>query len=416
MNRLACLHLLAIAAFSVAACEGARDTELDDQGITHLTDPTDPQPDPPAAEERQPGSPGSGSSGGSSSGSSSAGTSSGGTPGGGCTFKDSVDHDGDGLSYLEGDCNDCNASIRPGKIDLPGNGIDEDCSGKADEDATCDASLALGSTDPLDGARALGVCRKVAANGPAWGIVSAKYVKPDGTPLTDAIGHGILDAFGPNKPLFGQKMLALSSGAARAPGQAGYASPSGKDKGYTHGTPAGWPKPSPACPGVTPSPNAHDGAALQLTVRVPVDAHSMSFEHALFTADFSADVCSKYNDAFVAIMSPPPPGAIDGNVVFDALGGPIGASSPLLQACTPGTYDGITFACGLGAAALQGTGFEGHGATGWLRTTVPVDPGSTITLLFAVWDSGDGTFDTTVLLDSLRFWTQPVAKVQTVPK
>lgn len=411
MNRQVCLHLLAIASFSVAACQGAKDTELDDQGVTHLTDPAEPGADAPAAEDRQDGSsPGTGSSGGSSSGSTSGG------PGGGCKNKDGVDHDGDGLSFLDGDCNDCDPGVRPGKIDVPGNGIDEDCSGKADEDATCDASLGLASTDPLDGARALGVCRAVGASKPGWGVVSAKYVKPDGTPLTDPLGVGILDAFGPTKPSFGQRMLALSSGAARTPGQPGYAAPSGKDKAYTHGTPAGWPKPSPSCPGIAPSPNAHDGAALELTVRVPVDAHAMSFEHALFTADFPSDVCSKYNDQFVVIMSPPPPGALDGNIVFDGLGGPIGASSPFLQVCAPGTYDGLTFACGQGTAALQGTGFEGRGATGWLRTTVPVEPSSTITLLFAVWDSGDGTYDTTVLLDSLRFWTQPVAKVQTVPK
>jgi RHS repeat-associated protein len=40
-----------------------------------------------------------------------------------------IDDDGDGFSETQGDCNDTNAGIGPGAIDVPGNGIDEDCSG-----------------------------------------------------------------------------------------------------------------------------------------------------------------------------------------------------------------------------------------------------------------------------------------------
>src|SRR5262245_485529 len=58
----------------------------------------------------------------------------------GCAFQDSVDHDGDGFSFTDGDCNDCDPSANPGAFDVAGNGVDEDCSGTPDDEpANCDA-------------------------------------------------------------------------------------------------------------------------------------------------------------------------------------------------------------------------------------------------------------------------------------
>jgi hypothetical protein len=40
-----------------------------------------------------------------------------------------IDNDGDGLNEEQGDCDDVNPNIHPGVVDIPDNGIDEDCNG-----------------------------------------------------------------------------------------------------------------------------------------------------------------------------------------------------------------------------------------------------------------------------------------------
>src|SRR6185436_3359760 len=112
------------------------------------------------------------------------------------------------------------------------NGVDEDCNGNTDDEpADCDSAVPLEGDDPVDAARALGLCRKAVAG--SWGLVSARWTFPDGAtgsgyndklgcdpPQTGqppaALQRGLLPGFGPAvAPREGKAMLALSSGAAR---------------------------------------------------------------------------------------------------------------------------------------------------------------------------------------------------------
>ena len=80
-------------------------------------------------------------------------------------------------------------------------------------------------------------------------------------------------------------------------------------------------------------------------------------------------------------------------------------SAEFLTVCAPGSG----YACGSGSAELTGTGFDDNGATPWLSTTAPVQPGEAFTLTFFVWDTGDAAINTTVLLDDFRWSASAVA-------
>lgn len=308
----------------------------------------------------------------------------------------------------------------PSRIDLPGNGLDEDCSGKADdEELLCDGSLALGSSDAFDGAKAMGLCKKTTAGAAAWGVIDAHYVLPDGTaaPLASSVSWGLLPSFGTNAARAGQRLLALSSGAARAPDQPGYQAPvPGDNKGYAHGRPAGFPSIA-ACGGL-PLAASHDGIALEVRLKIPSNATSFSFAHQLFTADYPDNVCSTFEDVYGVFLTPMPAASPDGNVALDINGSAITVGSgALMRSCASGTHNAVNFACALGTAGLAATGFETHAATGWLRTTVPVNGGAEITLRFAIWDSGDGTNDSTALFDDFVFATAASSPgMSTVPQ
>lgn len=405
-------------------------------------------------------SPGSGSSSGvkgtgSSSGGTSSSSSGGGLVGGdggygtfgsdggsspsqqSCTYQDSTDHDGDGFSFTDGDCNDCDPNTNPGAFDVPKDGIDEDCDGIADDEPTgCDSSAVLDSPDPFNAALAIDLCRKTTETATGkqrtWGVVGATFVAPDGSDacvdeLTGVpgscagnanfqLGHGNLSKLGVDKPQQGSHMLGLSSGTARDPSDPGYQDVGGFDKGYTVSYANGFPAPAPACPGVTTG-QPHDGAALRLVIRVPTNAQSFTFNSNFFSYEFPQYICSAYNDGFTLEMAPAPKGAsAGGNVVFDQSGNPISVNNALLQVCDAQTAGGKSFACPLGPGDLQGTGFgqdtagTNHAATGWLQTTVNLDPslkGKDVTLLLAAWDSGDGILDSTALIDNFTWSTQP---------
>jgi hypothetical protein len=344
-----------------------------------------------------------------------------------CTVTDqNADMDGDGWTPAQGDCNDCDPNVNPGAIDVWHAGGDggagfwgnEDCANMPGPPPTCDQGLAVDDNSPVNGAKAAEICTPL-TDPKKWGLKSAKYVLPDGSPPPTGqpaasnypLGHGILSAFGPNvKVQAGQRMLGLSSGTARQPTDPGYQDVAGFDKMYTCGSPVGFPKESPACPGVTTG-QPHDGVALEMDIVAPTNAKGFSFSFNFFTYEWPDWICSEFNDFFVALLMPFPMGQTDGNISFDSMGNPVSVNNAFLEVCgPPGNYGGKNFTCALGDTALIGTGFgidttldQDHGSTYWLQTKAPVKPHEEFTLRWGVYDSGDGILDTTTLIDDFQW-------------
>lgn len=334
-------------------------------------------------------------------------------------YKDASDHDGDGYSFAEGDCLDCDVAVNPGAYDFPGNGRDEDCSGVADDaTANCDAGLSMTSSVALEHAKAIGLCQtsKETSVGKkrTWGVLSSALVQADGVSAPHASSYGILSSFGQsNLPREGSKLVAYSTGTARAPSDPGYVNPNGQygsfDQKLSCPFPAGFPKNSVSCPNAPAGSSAYDSSGLWLKIRVPTNALSLSFKFSYFSSEFPEWVCSNYNDSFVALLStgyqPANSPANSGNISFDSKGNPVSVN--------------VGFFTVTGGSVLAGTGFDGTcqgnvcgGGTDWLQTTSPVVPGETITLHFATWDTGDHVWDSTVLIDDFQ-WSEKPATIQT---
>ena len=307
---------------------------------------------------------------------------------------------------------------------------DEDCDGVFGTNAaTCDTGLALTDVDPADGAKAIDLCQAVSGTSRHWGVVAASYERANGTAFASPGNQiGIEGAFGSNVgPRAGSSMLVLSTGHARTPAQSGACGSSTCAENAAGAAPTGFPQTIPHCQN---SSVITDDVALELSVRAPTNATGFSFAYSFYSFEFPNWVCGGFNDEFVAIVSPAPTGSVNGNVAFDAQQTPISVDLGYFPDCDPTNKSDFAAACSgtcpspanpfcpAGNSALAGSGFDlwgEAGASGWLRTRVPVTGGQTFTIRFAIWDAGDQTLDSTVLVDDFQWITAPTVAVGTAP-
>jgi hypothetical protein len=181
-------------------------------------------------------------------------------------------------------------------------------------------------------------------------------------------------------------------------------------------------------------------------VRVPSNARSFRLASSFLSSEYPEYVCSPFNDFFVALLDSAFAGApanpSDKNLaVYIAPGGayPVGVNlasgdTGLFTQCENGpigcassAVSGTITTC-TSTAGLTGTGmdtanppaFPGEpgwceennltgGGTGWLVIRGNVVPGETLELRLGLWDTGDGFYDSVVLLDDFQ-WSVDVVE------
>ncbi|HVK66707.1 MAG TPA: choice-of-anchor L domain-containing protein [Polyangium sp.] len=352
------------------------------------------------------GQPGTGGSGADGVGGSFVGPGAGGSGAGDaqCSNDPNVDNDGDGFSEAQGDCNDCDANVSPGSIEVatdPNDPMakpaDEDCDSVIDNvaAASCDDNLGLEDQDPQNGARALDLCQFITPDEKKWGVLNAQYVRANGSPASYTRHIGIQSNFGSNVNVQkGTRLLTLSSGYARLPSQVGACGGISCSQIGGGVAPSGFPQDVPGCAGDT---DINDDVGLQVKIRSPKNATGYKFKFKFYSFEYPEWVCSSFNDQFIALASPAPQGAINGNISFDQNTNPVSVNIAFFDVC-----DG----CALGSAEMSGTGFNqwgDAGGTSWLQTQAPIKGGDEVTIRWAIWDTGDTSWDSTVLVDGFEW-------------
>jgi hypothetical protein len=200
--------------------------------------------------------------------------------------------------------------------------------------------------------------------------------------------------------------------------------------------PPGFPAAVPGCPGGS---DIHDDVGLQVKLRVPTNATGYKFNFKFYSFEFAEWVCTAYNDQFIALVTPPPMGAQNGNIVFDSKNNPVSVNIAFFDVGDPNANNDFASEClasgspscppkpnpycSSGPSELAGTGFddcfgsymEDGGATSWLETTAPAHGGEEIQIRFAIWDTGDANLDSTVLVDGFQWIADGGVTVGTDP-
>jgi hypothetical protein len=346
---------------------------------------------------------------------------------------DIVDVDGDGWTECDGDCCEtpatCSkpAAVNPGAFEFPGNNVDDDCDPATPDTAppACSSAAIFTGVKPDDVAKAIDLCQFTTATAPLaqkkWGVINAEFLLANGTtPNATQLANfqnwqaAVLQNYGTGGivPKNGPTFAGISSGKMRDENDPGYAGVStamgvGSQPPAAYLAAHGGALPaSLGCSGNCPSGSgANDPINVRLTIRVPTNAKSFSYQFRFFSYEYWSWQCTSFNDFYLALLQTSAAGIpADKNISFDSLNNPVSVNNGFFDVCQPKTCN----TCPGGTGELAGTGMgTTGGGTVWLTTTAPVVPGETMQIEFMVFDVSDQILDSLTILDNFQWSVDP---------
>jgi len=165
-----------------------------------------------------------------------------------------------------------------------------------------------------------------------------------------------------------------------------------------------------------PGSDIHDVIDLKIVGTAPAGVTGFSFNYIFMSVEFEEWIGSDFNDKFYMILKAP---TTTGNVPIVINAGDClnpGAfydfvDSKGAKKCFIGINSAFGEPCTAPVTNIAGTGFEcsaqandhGGSSTGWLTTQWPILPGEPFELVLHVHDTGDGIYDSMVLVDNFAW-------------
>ncbi|PKN57168.1 MAG: hypothetical protein CVU56_12260 [Deltaproteobacteria bacterium HGW-Deltaproteobacteria-14] len=292
-----------------------------------------------------------------------------------------------------GDCYDYSALVSPAMVEIPGDGLDNDCDGIAQGD---------GGGTPIEPSCA-GVCTGSTVDAMLCGmemcypdnLLSASIASPTGDNVTGywtALAHWGA-ANNDLVPYAGASYAILGTGLWSATDHEGLPS-------FTNGV---------SDPYSTSGEQMFDAVELRLILRAPAGATGFSLDYIFMSAEYEEFIGSQYNDKFYIVLKAPQTTANQKKIInFTNCSNP-GAYHDFMLDGQPWCYIAINTAfsepCTNVQTNINGTWHQcPYGSsTGWLSTSWPIQPNEQFELTFHIHDTADDVWDSHVVIDNFRW-------------